>query len=172
MLRKPWNKLPSHPKLLRRCRTVRQSAHFLQLPVHCTNRANIAKKSARTANNGPNGQCGAQNQVAPAYGPWDNAHEPSEPRSFGPAYENAARLHPIQQGRWRKSMGAGRTFLGGGAAARGTRPQILTAFTRPISSPKLGGQALTAAEHREVGHERCHGLQAVISAVPAVQGRF
>ena len=69
-------------------------------------------------------------------------------------------------------MEAGRTFLGGGAAARGTRPQVLTVSMRPNSRPKLQGQALTAAEHREVGHERCHGLQAVISAVPAVQGRF
>ena len=62
----PWNKLPSHPKLLRRCRTVRQSAHFLQLPVHCENRANIAEKSAHTVNKGTNGKCGTQNQIAPA----------------------------------------------------------------------------------------------------------
>eukprot|EP01052_Picozoa_sp_SAG31_P066315 SAG31_NODE_25120_length_467_cov_1.543478_1_plen_123_part_00 len=57
-------------------------------------------------------------------------------------------------------MGAGRTFLGGWAAARGARPRDGGALRRPNSSPKLGGQALTAAEPREAEHERHHGLQA------------
>ena len=95
---------------------------------------------------------------------WDNAHEPSEPRSFGPAHENVASFESIQQARWHQSMGAGRTFLGGGAAARGARPLVAAASRRPISSPKLGGQALTAAERREPEHEWHHGLQAAIRA--------
>ena len=137
---------------LRRSRTVRQSAHFRQHLDHCTYRTNIAKKSAQTANTGTNDQCGAQNQVTPAYQAWDNALEPSEPRSFGPAYETAARFESIQQERRHKAKGGGRTFLGGGAAARGTRPLITAVSRRPIGSPKLGVQAL-AAEPHEVEHE-------------------
>eukprot|EP01052_Picozoa_sp_SAG31_P041217 SAG31_NODE_6188_length_2131_cov_84.969980_2_plen_202_part_00 len=118
----------------------------------------------RAAKNRANGQCGAQNQVTPAYRAWDNAHEPSEPRSFGPAHENVASFESIQQARWHQNMGAGRTFLGGGAAARGARPLVAAASRRPISNSKLVGQALAAAEPHEGEHERGHGLQAVISA--------
>eukprot|EP01052_Picozoa_sp_SAG31_P021716 SAG31_NODE_1694_length_7509_cov_14.080432_1_plen_60_part_10 len=59
-------------------------------------------------------------------------------------------------------MGAGRTFLGGGAAARGGRPRDRGASRGANSSPNLGGQASTAAERREAEHERHHGLQAAI----------
>ena len=69
-------------------------------------------------------------------------------------------------------MGAGRTFLGGWAVARGGRPHDGGASRSPNSSPKLGGQASTAAERREGARERHHGLAVGYGAAQTVNSTW
>eukprot|EP01052_Picozoa_sp_SAG31_P056943 SAG31_NODE_16586_length_703_cov_1.029801_1_plen_111_part_00 len=92
------------------------------------------------------------------------AHGRDEETTPSPQYER------IQQERWHKAKGVGRTLLRGGAAdRRGARPLVLTAATGPSSRPKLGGQALADAEPRvtrpstTAGTIVAPGLEAVIS---------